>query len=211
MTPRPSPRSSRTESGDTRERLFQISLRHFRQRGFETVPVAEITREAGVAKGSFFNHFATKDHVLAEAFRRMVDRCVEEVAEHRLAGGEAVTTFAVALSAQVTRDRNLALALVPRLFMLPSLHPDELTEEERIRGWIEERLSEALPLRVPLHEIDAGALAAVVAWTIRGTLEDWVRGEARGKGLRDTLETQLAFLLESAGFPVAPPAGSRGG
>jgi len=142
--------------------------------------------------------------VLTEVLLRMVDRSIEEVGERRLAGGEAVLAFALELSGQITRDRNLALALVPRLFMLPSRGPEELTEEERIRQWMQERLGEALPLRVPLHQIDYEALASVVAWTLRGTLEDWVRGEARGKGLRSTLEAQLAFLLESAGFPVVP-------
>jgi hypothetical protein len=86
--------------------------------------------------------------------------------------------------------------------MLPPSDPDQLTEEERIRRWIQERLGEALLVRLPLHPIDHGALASVVAWTLRGTLEDWVRGESRGKGLRSTLESQLTFLLESAGFPV---------
>ncbi|MEX0856221.1 MAG: hypothetical protein WD056_01510 [Gemmatimonadota bacterium] len=132
----------------------------------------------------------------------MVDRTMEEVGAERLAGGEAVVGFAYTLANHVTRDRNLALAMVPRLFLLPAVVAGAPTEEDRIRGWIRDRLGEALPFRVPVQELEPAALAAVVAWTLRGTLEDWVRGETRGKGLRSTLEARLGFLLESSGFPI---------
>ena len=63
------------ESGDrrsrrqtaTRERLFRAAMKLFAERGFFETTVEDITEAADVGKGTFFNYFPTKEHVL-EAF-----------------------------------------------------------------------------------------------------------------------------------------------
>lgn len=49
----------------TRERIFRAALRLFTQRGFLETTVEDITEAADVGKGTFFNYFPTKEHVLA--------------------------------------------------------------------------------------------------------------------------------------------------
>ena len=48
----------------TRLRLFRCALRLFAKRGFQNVTVEDITEAADVGKGTFFNYFESKDHVL---------------------------------------------------------------------------------------------------------------------------------------------------
>jgi AcrR family transcriptional regulator len=61
------PRTGRRERRRTeiRERLFQSALRLFADRGFMETTVEDITEAADVGKGTFFNYFRTKEHVLA--------------------------------------------------------------------------------------------------------------------------------------------------
>ncbi len=54
----------------TREHLFEESLRLFRERGFAEVKVEDIVRASGVARGTFYFHFPTKEDVLLELLRR---------------------------------------------------------------------------------------------------------------------------------------------
>ena len=54
-----------------RESLYRTALKLFRTDSFDTVPVSAICKAAGVAKGTFFNHFPTKDHLLLEWYSRM--------------------------------------------------------------------------------------------------------------------------------------------
>ncbi len=54
-----------------RESLYRTALKLFRTDSFDTVTVSAICKEAGVAKGTFFNHFPTKDHLLLEWYSRM--------------------------------------------------------------------------------------------------------------------------------------------
>jgi len=53
-----------TAKTERRERLYEAALALFRSQGYETTTVDQITRRAGLAKGTFFNYFQTKDAVL---------------------------------------------------------------------------------------------------------------------------------------------------
>ena len=51
-------------AAETRLRLFRCALQLFAERGFPNVTVEDITEAADVGKGTFFNYFEIKDHVL---------------------------------------------------------------------------------------------------------------------------------------------------
>jgi len=49
---------------ETRERIFRAALELFAERGFLATAVEDITEAADVGKGTFFNYFPTKEHIL---------------------------------------------------------------------------------------------------------------------------------------------------
>jgi len=53
-----------------REEVAQAAFRQFHARGFNATGISDITTAAGVPKGSFYNHFASKDESALEALRR---------------------------------------------------------------------------------------------------------------------------------------------
>ena len=61
------PRAGRRERrrAEIRERIFRAALELFAERGFLETTVEDITEAADVGKGTFFNYFQTKEHVLA--------------------------------------------------------------------------------------------------------------------------------------------------
>ncbi|MEU4821608.1 TetR/AcrR family transcriptional regulator [Actinomadura citrea] len=70
-----------TERGArTRERLLTAAREVFEERGFLETRVAHITRHAGVAYGSFYTYFPTKEAVFLE----VADRLFEEMTDHAL-------------------------------------------------------------------------------------------------------------------------------
>lgn len=50
---------------ETRNRIFRAALSLFAEHGFMETTVEDITEAADVGKGTFFNYFPTKEHVLA--------------------------------------------------------------------------------------------------------------------------------------------------
>jgi AcrR family transcriptional regulator len=61
----PSPSRRERHRAETRERIFRAALNLFAERGFLETTVEDITDTADVGKGTFFNYFPTKEHVLA--------------------------------------------------------------------------------------------------------------------------------------------------
>jgi len=51
---------------ETRTRLMEAALTLFRENGYTATTVEEITERADVAKGTFFNYFASKEALLGE-------------------------------------------------------------------------------------------------------------------------------------------------
>jgi AcrR family transcriptional regulator len=49
---------------ETRERLFRAAMNLFREHGFQNTTVEDITNAADVGKGTFFNYFPSKEHIL---------------------------------------------------------------------------------------------------------------------------------------------------
>ena len=63
----------------TRERLFRAAVAEFKQTGVADADVAAIVESAGVAHGTFFFHFPTKEHVVAELGQREEVRMAGEL------------------------------------------------------------------------------------------------------------------------------------
>ena len=52
----------------TKTAIMDSALDLFREFGFDSVTVEQITRNAGVAKGSFYTYFSTKSDIIVEEF-----------------------------------------------------------------------------------------------------------------------------------------------
>jgi AcrR family transcriptional regulator len=51
---------------ETRQRLLECAWRLFQEKGIDQATVEDITEAADVAKGTFFNYFATKEAIVSE-------------------------------------------------------------------------------------------------------------------------------------------------
>lgn len=65
----------------TRERLMGAAIAEFKRAGMAEADVSAIVAAAGVAHGTFFFHFPTKEHVLLALERREEDRIAKQYAQ----------------------------------------------------------------------------------------------------------------------------------
>ncbi len=68
---------------ETRQRILGAALKLFRQCGFLETTVEDITEAADVGKGTFFNYFPSKEHVLAGVGEMQLERIKAVLSEAR--------------------------------------------------------------------------------------------------------------------------------
>lgn len=66
---------------DRREDLIQAAVRVFATKGVHGATVADITEAAGVAKGTFYLYFESREHLLGALRRQLVDQTIERAAQ----------------------------------------------------------------------------------------------------------------------------------
>ena len=64
----------------TRERIYQTAIEELERVGLAAAQIDRIVEKAGVARGTFYFHFRTKEQVLVELQHRLQDRYVAELA-----------------------------------------------------------------------------------------------------------------------------------
>jgi len=80
MTPGVKPSAREARRLQTRERLLSAAVAEFKRAGMAGADVNAIVTAAGVAHGTFFFHFPSKEHVLLELERREEARMAREFA-----------------------------------------------------------------------------------------------------------------------------------
>ncbi|MGW4240846.1 TetR/AcrR family transcriptional regulator [Streptomyces sp. NPDC004749] len=61
------PRITREDKARNRQNIVEAAGRMFRSQGVDAVGIAELMKEAGLTHGGFYNHFASKGDLTAEA------------------------------------------------------------------------------------------------------------------------------------------------
>jgi len=61
---------------ETRERILQAAKRLFREQGFDTTTTRDLAREAGIAAGTLFNYFPSKEAIALDLILRGLDRAL---------------------------------------------------------------------------------------------------------------------------------------
>ena len=62
------------QTGDVRSRVLDAAVELFATQGYDGTSVAQVIGRAGVAKGGFYHHFASKDALLYEVYGDLISR-----------------------------------------------------------------------------------------------------------------------------------------
>jgi len=68
---------NKTKEPGKKDRILQAAIKVFSRKGFHQVKVEEVAEEAGVGKGTVYDYFDNKDHLLQEAFRVSLEQYLE--------------------------------------------------------------------------------------------------------------------------------------
>ena len=156
----------------TRERVYEAALAVIAERGMAGADVREIVERAGVARGTFYLHFPTKQHVLLELQRREEERIVADLAAHRRPPRNLAATARAVTEAVLASERRLG----PSLFAdMLSVNVGRATDPEAglatnpLLGFLTDATTNAAArgeLHPDLEPVEAAALVLIALFGI---------------------------------------------
>jgi TetR/AcrR family transcriptional regulator, fatty acid metabolism regulator protein len=183
MTVHSAPTPPRGAGGDKRERILGAAERVFAQRGFFHARVSEIAREAGVADGTIYLYFKSKDELLISLFESRMERVVRALsAAVDRAGPRArdrLTAFLDAYAALVVENPALAEVLTVELRQSSKFMKEY---QSRQFGDFLKLLAGLVADGQQAGEFDGELPAPVVARAIFGMLDELALAWLLGKG-----------------------------
>jgi AcrR family transcriptional regulator len=173
---------------ETRIRLFRCALQLFAERGFQNVTVEDITEAADVGKGTFFNYFPTKDHVLGVMAEIQLGKVGEAVAS-ATDGAKSIHSVLHHLFLRAAeepgRSPDLARALISSFLASPGVRKiiahnmkqgramiAQVVAEGQKRGEIDPRLTKE---KVAIQVLQA-FMGTVLFWSLheQPPLKNWI-------------------------------------
>ena len=184
---RPTRRTRSREA--TRQKLVDAALQVVARKGLEATAIADITEEADVGFGSFYNHFSSKVEIAMSVFERRAN----ELAEINDMIGEREA------------DTATAIAYIQRLFLTKAV-------EDPVWGWFIVHTTNGLPemSRVFMtrgkRDIERGVAQGrfsiactdtamrIILASLLGTMRALLDGDIEDSAVADTIECLLRML-----------------
>jgi AcrR family transcriptional regulator len=203
--PASNPSRRQRRSTEIRERLFRAALDLFARKGFAETSVEDITEAADVGKGTFFNYFPSKDHILM-AFGEMQLTKLEAAIEVARRTNEPMPDFLRLLGVRMTQEptRNPAIvrALLQAYLSTTPVRAAMIDLQKRVQALHTQMIQLGQDRGEIRDDLPAAEIANVFRQTIFGTLLIWsLYGDAT---LHERIEA--AFNLLWTGLAPRNPA-----
>ena len=172
-----SPSRRERHSAERRERLFRAALQLFARKGFEETTVEDITNAADLGKGTFFNYFPSKEHILL-AFGEMQLGKLKAAFEEMRATNMPVPVFMRSLGARMTQEptRNPAIIrILLQAFLANSALREQMLElQNRVLAIHSEMIRIGQERGEIRNDLSPIVIAQVFRQAIFGTLLIWI-------------------------------------
>lgn len=173
--PEPSNRRER-HSAERRERLFRAALDLFGRNGFDETTVEDITNAADLGKGTFFNYFPSKEHILL-AFGEMQLSKLQSAYEEMCTNDLPVPIFLRSLGARMTqepiRNPGVIRMLLQAFLADPKVRQPMMDLQNRVTAIHTEMIRRGQERGEIRDDMPPVVLAHVFRQTIFGTLLIW--------------------------------------
>ena len=108
-------RITATDKAETRKRIVSAAKALFRTKGFDSATTRDIAKEAGIATGTMFNYFPSKEAIVVELASQSLEKAEAEFAKSRRKGAPLEEALFASVAAQIRSMRPLRKYIRPLL------------------------------------------------------------------------------------------------
>jgi AcrR family transcriptional regulator len=153
---------------EVHDRIAEAAVALFEKQGFDATTALEIAESADVAEKTFYNHFPTKQHLIAELARESLERLMEILRGALEAGGSPperlLRFFGSAADEALAGSRPLARELILEWIRISQVEEDRRLHEAFAALLADDRAGSR----------ESAFLADIAVATYTGILINWV-------------------------------------
>ena len=185
------------KKADARRRIYDSAIRLFRARGYEQTTVQEIAEAADVAKGTFFNYFPTKEHVLVAYHQDLGRQILDTIAGRSYATAEdAVQDALRECAAWAPADPVMARLIIRTIFGSDLLLHSDQRNEAQLVEWLTRQLAAGVERHELRRGLDIPFFISILMGALSSTVIEWVSGD-RAFDLEGLLERKVRLLFDA--------------
>jgi AcrR family transcriptional regulator len=179
---------ARPRSEDKRNAILDAATRLFAERGLTAAPTSEISKQAGVAEGTLFTYFKTKDDLLNALYREIK----LELADAMMSDFPRKKNIRTKLRHVWDRYVNWGIANPRQRKVLAQLTVSEaLTKESRDAGSapfveFQAMIRDAIEQRVFRNDVPVELISKSLATLVEATIDLTESSRAKAKQYRDS-------------------------
>ena len=188
-----------TTGADARARVLDAAVELFAQHGYDGTSVSQVITRAGVAKGGFYHHFASKEALLYEVYGDLISRQLDGMDAILAQGFPAAHTLRALIGDLVS---TTAASARPALVFWREMHrlgDDRAAQYRRARRRYHDAVHKLVRDAQAAGEFASVASADTVTFTIFGYVNElplWYRPNGRKRPAQ--LAEELADLILNA-------------
>ena len=178
---------------ERRERILEAAIELAAEGGYEAVQMRDVAARAGVALGTLYRYFSSKDHLLAAAWAHWAARLEPRITSRPLRGvtmAERATDFLLRATRAFEREPLLAAAVLTAAMSTDSAASGPQQEASGLVGRMLLSVMEPLPPAV------ADGIREILNHVWYSALLGWVSGRSTMAAVYSTLEQACHLLLD---------------
>ncbi|MCR8929360.1 TetR/AcrR family transcriptional regulator [Priestia megaterium] len=184
---------------ETKKRIQKAAISLFQQQGYQKTTVSQITHEAGVAKGTFFNYFKTKEevlHYLGINFTNRISYKLEQLLQTEESTAAIVKQLFLLL-AQSNEEANPHL--IRSWFYIAitnsSFQQSEILQIEKMRAHFTKVFQTGQDRGELIVDIPAEEMASIAILNFFGTLLYWCTNQPDSATLQERIDKSVTLLF----------------
>ncbi len=186
---------------DTKKKIFKVAGRLFKEKGYENTTVDEITSEAQIGKGTFFNYFPTKTDLL-RYFGELKEEQIHDIIKNEtmcnIPTREKIKNIMVITAKSYEKNKELT-----KLFFFEHIkYSGSRTWEEgtiqRSSKFLFYLLNEGVRKGEVRSDIDIKKAAEILSSVFLMSMVDWLRSERDNHFSEDILD-RIDMIFDGIG------------
>ena len=199
----------------TKKKILDVSLQLFQKRGFGRTTMREIARKSGIALGTTYNYFPTKEHLALFFFKSAMEQVMERYLAEEPTDASIEEKLFLLISLELERiapyEEFLNLIVTHAALPTSRLHPFSVDSQRLKMRYLDfvGRLLEESKDRGEFTTFGFDSMVLSAFWVYHlGIMMFWLNDESRKK--EDTyilLDKSLRFIVNA--LRGRPPRGPR--